>query len=118
MKHSTGTDGAEVSALSSNPSHGDRIWRGTTPVGWTNFNREEARIPDCSHRRGIRHWDTADVYGAGRSRRQIGEIFQTVPADEIVLASKVGWDPGPHRHFYDGVWVRQGPGSLPETPLR
>ena len=99
----------EVSALSLGTwSHGGPNMAGTTPVGWTNFSREAARESlIAAHRCGIRHWDTADVYGAGRSEEMIGEIFQTVPRDEIVLASKVGWDPGPHGHFYEGAWVRR-----------
>ena len=49
---------------------------------------------------GIDHWDTADVYGDGQSERLIGELWGTVPREEIFLASKVGWDPGGYEHAY------------------
>ena len=49
---------------------------------------------------GINHWDTADVYGSGRSEKIIGSIWDIVPRDEIFLATKVGWDKGSYEHFY------------------
>ena len=49
---------------------------------------------------GINHWDTADVYGSGKSEKIIGSIWDIVPRDEIFLATKVGWDKGSYEHFY------------------
>ena len=56
--------------------------------------------------RGIDHWDTADVYGDGRAERIIGCLWDRVPRREIFLASKVGWAPGPWKHYYHPELVR------------
>ena len=50
---------------------------------------------------GINHWDTADVYGDGRSEKIIGEMWETVPRNDIFIATKVGWDKGPHKNWYE-----------------
>ena len=55
---------------------------------------------------GINHWDTADVYGDGRSEQVIGSIWKTVPRDEVFLATKVGWDQGYKNHWYDVETMR------------
>ena len=98
----------QVSALSLGTwSHGGPNQVGTRPVGWSDFNEAEAlESLRAAHRSGIRHWDTADVYGNGKSEERIGKILKEIPREDIILASKVGWDPGPHKHFYEGKWVR------------
>ena len=98
----------QVSALSLGTwSHGGPNQVGTRPVGWSGFDEETAlESLRAAHRVGIRHWDTADVYGSGRSESLIGNVLKDIPREEIVLASKVGWDPGPYEHFYEGKWVR------------
>jgi aryl-alcohol dehydrogenase-like predicted oxidoreductase len=42
-----------------------------------------------AHDRGIRHFDTASVYGQGDSERCIGEALRSV-RDEVVISSKAG----------------------------
>ena len=44
--------------------------------------------------------------GSGRSERLIGEALRHVRRDAIFLASKVGWDWGPHDHPYHPEWIR------------
>lgn len=74
---------------------------GRTAVGWSEQNDDDSK--DALLRAwelGIDHWDTADVYGEGRSEKIIGEMWNTVPRDRIFLASKVGWDKGDYDHYY------------------
>jgi aryl-alcohol dehydrogenase-like predicted oxidoreductase len=81
---------------------------GKRAVGWSGHDRGEARLALIeAHARGINHWDTADVYGDGQSEQLIGEVWGDVPRDEIFLASKVGWDPGPYGHPYDPRMIRE-----------
>lgn len=39
---------------------------------------------------GIRHFDTAPLYGSGVSERRLGEALRTRPRDEFILSTKVG----------------------------
>ena len=81
---------------------------GKRAVGWSGHDEGAARAALIeAHRRGINHWDTADVYGDGQSERLIGEVWDEVPREEIFLASKVGWDPGPYGHAYDPRMIRE-----------
>lgn len=47
---------------------------------------------------GIDFWDTANVYGMGKSESVIGE-YLAAKSPDVVLATKVGIDPGPPRGF-------------------
>ncbi len=40
---------------------------------------------------GVTFYDTADIYGRGRSERLLGEAFRR-ERDRVVIATKVGWD--------------------------
>jgi aryl-alcohol dehydrogenase-like predicted oxidoreductase len=55
---------------------------------------------------GINHWDTADVYGDGRSEQIIGTLWDEIPRNDIFIATKVGWDMGPHNHWYHPEHMR------------
>jgi len=69
---------------------------GSTAIGWGPVDDAESR--DALRRafeRGITFYDTADVYGLGRSERLIGEVFGDAP--DVVVATKVG-----HRIADDG----------------
>lgn len=48
---------------------------------------------------GINHWDTANIYGMGRSETIIGRYFAEVGDPGIVLATKASIIPGPPRRF-------------------
>ncbi|MFA6957638.1 MAG: aldo/keto reductase [Thermoanaerobaculia bacterium] len=78
-----------------------------TSVGWTGHDDGLAR--DALVRaaaEGIDHWDTADVYGNGRSEELIGGMWGEVPRKDIFLATKVGWDKGGRGHFYHPDVIR------------
>jgi len=88
-------------------SHGGPNAVGGRPVGWAGSDPDSDRASlIAAYRAGVTHWDTADVYGDGRSERLIGEVWDEVPRDRIFLATKVGWNPGPHEHFYHPAWMR------------
>jgi aryl-alcohol dehydrogenase-like predicted oxidoreductase len=65
---------------------------GATP-GATSYGETEdvASIAalECAFERGINFFDTADVYGYGRSEQLIGAFIRT-RRDQVVVASKVG----------------------------
>ena len=45
--------------------------------------------------------------GGGRAERLIGSCWNEVPREKIFLASKVGWDPGPHGRYYHPEQIRR-----------
>lgn len=80
------------------------------PMGWDSGADDGAALAgllaawDC----GARLFDTADVYGHGRSERLLGRLVAQVPRDEIVLVSKVGYFTGTAEHgFQPGHMRRQ-----------
>ncbi len=97
-----GRTNVRVSAVSLGTwSYGGPNQSGTIPVGWAHQRDADSRA--ALHRAwelGINHWDTADVYGDGHSETIIGSMWETVPREDIFLASKVGWDSGPYDHYY------------------
>ena len=71
------------------------------PVGWSGQDdKDSTKALMKAYELGINHWDTADVYGDGHSEKIIGSIWEEVPRNEILLATKVGWDMGPYDHWY------------------
>ena len=71
-------------------------------VGWAGQSDSDSKSALLSAwENGINHWDTADVYGEGRSEAIIGDMWSKVPRNDIFLATKVGWDKGPFSHWYD-----------------
>lgn len=110
-----GRTGVEVSAISLGTwAHGGPNTNGDWSVGWSGHDEAAAGAAlRRAHEVGIRHWDCADVYGSGRAEELIGTVWGDVPRDDIFLASKFGWDKGPHDHFYDPEYVAaQLEGSL------
>jgi aryl-alcohol dehydrogenase-like predicted oxidoreductase len=98
----------KVSAVSLGTwSYGGKNMSGGRSVGWAGqekLDSQKALIKAWEV--GINHWDTADVYGDGRSEQVIGSIWKTVPRDEVFLATKVGWDQGYKNHWYDVETMR------------
>ncbi len=95
-------------------SYGGLNTAGKRSVGWSGHDENDARqaLLDA-HAAGINHWDTADVYGDGRSESLIGSVWTSVPRDEIFVATKVGWGPADHGHHYHPKQIReQFEGSL------
>ena len=75
---------------------------GKIPVGWSgqkDVDSKNALIHAWES--NINHWDTADVYGEGRAEQLIGEQWNTIPRQDIFLATKVGWDKGSHAFWYE-----------------
>lgn len=95
-------------------SYGASEKRGGNAVGWTGHDDEDARRAlETAFDGGLTHWDTADVYGDGHSEELLGSMWDRLPRERVLLASKVGWDPGPHEGFYHPEQVRrQLEGSL------
>jgi len=79
---------------------GGNVSRGRS-VGWADQSDADSKAALVqAWKSGINHWDTADVYGNGRSEKLIGEIWGAVPRQDIFLATKVGWDMGGYDHYY------------------
>ena len=74
---------------------------GKIPVGWADQSEKASKaVLKKSWEVGINHWDTADVYGDGKSESIIGKMWKTIPREDIFLATKVGWDKGPYNNWY------------------
>ncbi len=104
-----GKTGAKVSTISLGTwSYGGANKQGETPVGWEGQKDADSinALLRC-HEIGINHWDTADVYGNGRSEKLIGSLWGQVPRNDIFLATKVGWDIGEYGHFYHPLHMRK-----------
>jgi len=77
------------------------------PIGWAGQEDSDSRTAlQKAFRVGINHWDTADVYGDGRSEQIIGTMWDEIPRNDIFIATKVGWDMGPHNHWYHPEHMR------------
>ncbi|MEY9840524.1 aldo/keto reductase [Streptacidiphilus sp. EB103A] len=79
------------------------------PMGWAAADDDESlRGLEAAHALGANLFDTADVYGHGRSERIIGRLVEQVPRDSVVLSSKVGYFTGTAEHAYlPGAMRRQ-----------
>ena len=97
-----GRTGASVSVISLGTwSYGGPSTAGNVAVGWGGQYVDDSKTALAkAWELGINHWDTADVYGNGRSESVIGTMWGTIPRDDIFLATKVGWDQGPYKHWY------------------
>ncbi|MFC1549831.1 aldo/keto reductase [Candidatus Neomarinimicrobiota bacterium] len=77
-------------------------------VGWANQSDQDSlNVLKQAWQNGINHWDTADVYGRGRSEALIGQVWSEIPRNEIFIATKVGWDKGQYDMFYHPKLIQQ-----------
>ncbi|MFI5783316.1 aldo/keto reductase [Nocardia sp. NPDC051570] len=78
------------------------------PMGWGPVADRDA-IAGLEHawESGVTLFDTADVYGHGRSERLLGELVAQVPRHRIRLVSKVGYFAGTAPHGYDAGHMRR-----------
>lgn len=79
------------------------------PMGWST-GADEARCLaglETAWQCGARLYDTADVYGHGRSERLLGQLVTQVPRHDIVLASKVGYFAGTAEHGFEPRHMRR-----------
>ena len=82
-------------------AYGGSSTSGNQSVGWADqADTDSKKALLKAHEVGINHWDTADVYGDGRSEGIIGGIWDDISRHEIFLATKVGWDMGTYSHWY------------------
>lgn len=103
-----GRTGVEVPVISVGTwSYGGLNTSGPVSVGWSGHDpaQAEAALREA-HALGLTHWDTADVYGNGRSEELIGRVLPSLPREELFLASKVGWDKGGHDQAYHPEVIR------------
>jgi aryl-alcohol dehydrogenase-like predicted oxidoreductase len=71
------------------------------PMGWGPIDEGAALAGlERAHELGVSLFDTADVYGHGRSERLLGRLVEQVPRDSVVLSSKVGYFAGTAPHGY------------------
>lgn len=79
------------------------------PMGWStgaDETRSRAGL-ETAWQLGARLYDTADVYGHGRSERLLGQLVAQIPRHEIVLASKVGYFAGTAEHGFEPRHMRR-----------
>ena len=82
-------------------SYGGAAKSGEQSVGWADQDDTDSNKALLkAHALGINHWDTADVYGDGRSEKIIGNMWKDISRHEIFLATKVGWDIGSDEYWY------------------
>ena len=89
-------------------AYGGENVSGGRSVGWADQADTDSRnalIQAWKSR--INHWDTADVYGNGRSETLIGNVWDVVPRNDIFLATKVGWDMGGYDHYYNPKMIQE-----------
>jgi D-threo-aldose 1-dehydrogenase len=84
------------------------IGLGTSPLGGLFSELDEATARATVDRAwgvGIRHFDTAPLYGSGLSERRLGSALRARPRDEFVLSTKVGklLVPGPPDPLFKGA---------------
>lgn len=77
------------------------------PMGWGSIEDTEAQAGlERAYALGATLFDTADVYGHGRSERLLGWLVAQVPRASLVLSSKVGYFRGTAPHGYQPVHIR------------
>jgi aryl-alcohol dehydrogenase-like predicted oxidoreductase len=70
-------------------------------MGWGDVDEAQAvRAIEAAHDAGVTFFDTADVYGAGKSEVLIGKALRAM-RDRVVIATKVG-----NRTTAGGEWVK------------
>ncbi|MFF0577968.1 aldo/keto reductase [Streptosporangium saharense] len=79
------------------------------PMGWSTGSGEQEAVAglETAWRLGARLFDTADVYGHGRSERLLGHLVAQVQRSDIVLTSKVGYFAGTAEHGFEPRHMRR-----------
>jgi aryl-alcohol dehydrogenase-like predicted oxidoreductase len=90
-RRTLGRSGIEVSAMGLGCWAIGGAWNwGDVPVGWGETDDEESiRAIRAAIDLGVTFFDTADVYGCGRSERVLGKAIAD-RKDEVVVATKFG----------------------------
>jgi aryl-alcohol dehydrogenase-like predicted oxidoreductase len=100
--------GVEVSAIGAGCwTIGGAASNNGVPIGWDGVNDSAAFDALIQARDlGITLFDTADVYGLGRSERLLGKLLGTVDRSSVVVLSKVGYFAGTSPHPYEPAQMR------------
>ncbi|MEV0537070.1 aldo/keto reductase [Kitasatospora sp. NPDC050463] len=78
------------------------------PIGWAGVDEDEAFAGLVrAHDLGVTLYDTADVYGLGRSERLLGKLLKQVNRSRLIISSKVGYFAGTASHPYAAGQVRR-----------
>jgi len=79
------------------------------PMGWSTVGQAASLAGlEAAYELGANLFDTADVYGHGRSERLLGHLVARVRRDSLVISSKVGYFAGTAAHPYlPGAMRRQ-----------
>lgn len=78
------------------------------PMGWSTADDQASEAGlHKAYELGARLFDTADVYGHGRSERLIGRMVRQVPRTSLILTSKVGYFAGTAEHGYHPGHMRR-----------
>ncbi|ACV09221.1 aldo/keto reductase [Jonesia denitrificans] len=75
------------------------IGQGTWQLGadWGDVTEDQAlAVLDAAYESGVRFFDTADVYGDGRSEQLIATYLRSRPSHGITVATKMGRRANPH----------------------
>lgn len=85
---------------------------GCWAIGGTSYgptdDRESLEALETAWAKGVNFYDTADTYGHGHSESLLAQFLKNKPRDEMVIASKVGWDfyHGGSRKNFDPSYIR------------
>ena len=98
----------EVSALGAGCwTIGGPATNGGVPIGWDSVDTDAAYAGlTRAYELGVSLFDTADVYGLGRSERLLGRLLATLDRSTVVVSSKVGYFAGTARHGYVPAQMR------------
>jgi methylglyoxal reductase len=107
-KRTLGATGIETTALGVGCwAIGGEDFNLGVPMGWsgTDESRSLAGL-ERAYEMGVNLFDTADVYGHGRSERLLGLLIGQVPRPTVVVSSKVGYFAGTASHGYEPQHMR------------
>ncbi len=88
---------------------GGLSWVEGNASGWANVDENEVIAAiQIALEAGVNHFDNADVYGNGRAERLLAKALQQleVPAQDVLIASKVGHARGTAAHAYEPKHIR------------
>ena len=106
-----GYDPSATRQLGSAPLEVTQLGLGCGPLG--GFRRalpedEAEAIVRTAYEAGLRLFDTAPLYGYGRSELRVGHVLRQVPRDSFVLSTKVGRWLSPRRPGQSYAGLRTG----------
>jgi len=86
---------------------------GCWAIGGTSYgptrDEESLEALQTAWEHGVNFYDTADTYGHGHSEELIAQFLRDKPRDQVVIASKAGWDfyhPGGSRKNFELQYIR------------